>query len=126
MEHELKTSLGYFDRIASGAKTLELRKGDRCFSVGDILHLRELDQRSYRYTGRSVHVQVTDLVTSSEGPWLSEGYVAMSIKLLAGTYERARFERTPEGHINNCALANGAPENECQICCGKCPDRHLF
>lgn len=30
--------------------------------------------------------------------------------------------RTPDGHINNCAVANGHPEGSCQICEGNCPD----
>lgn len=34
--------------------------------------------------------------------------------------------RTPEGHINNCALANGANEADCQICGGDCPDSTRF
>lgn len=54
--------------------------------------------------------------------------------LLALGYERvrngptglSRFERTPEGHINNCALANDEPESTCQVCCGRCPDRSKF
>lgn len=36
------------------------------------------------------------------------------------------YERTPEGDINNCALANGAPESECQMCQKECPDRSRF
>jgi hypothetical protein len=35
-------------------------------------------------------------------------------------------ERTPDGHINNCALANGDEEKNCQICSGRCPDRSQF
>lgn len=31
--------------------------------------------------------------------------------------------RTPEGFINNCSLANGEKEADCQICNGNCPDR---
>ena len=31
--------------------------------------------------------------------------------------------RTPEGFINNCALAVGAEEYACQMCTGTCPDR---
>lgn len=34
--------------------------------------------------------------------------------------------RTPEGHINNCSLANGDAEKNCQICGGNCPDKDLF
>lgn len=35
----------------------------------------------------------------------------------------APLQRTPEGHINNCAVANGAVESSCQVCGGRCPDR---
>jgi hypothetical protein len=34
--------------------------------------------------------------------------------------------RAPDGHINNCSLANGEAEEDCQICGGNCPDRELF
>lgn len=37
--------------------------------------------------------------------------------------QRARYERTPRGTINNCALANCDEERNCQICEGNCPDR---
>lgn len=37
-----------------------------------------------------------------------------------------RFERTPNGTINNCALANHGDERSCQICRGQCPDRQRF
>ena len=30
--------------------------------------------------------------------------------------------RTPDGHINNCALAVGDVESNCQMCRGRCPD----
>ena len=36
------------------------------------------------------------------------------------------FERTPDGDINNCSLANCEDEKTCQICNGHCPDRHRF
>lgn len=34
--------------------------------------------------------------------------------------------RCPDGTINNCALANGHSESECQMCDGRCPDRGRF
>jgi hypothetical protein len=38
-----------------------------------------------------------------------------------------RYERTPDGHINNCSVANGDEEKNCQICGGgPCPDRARF
>jgi hypothetical protein len=36
------------------------------------------------------------------------------------------FPRTTNGNINNCALANGDFESNCQICGGSCPDRGRF
>lgn len=37
-----------------------------------------------------------------------------------------RFERDPDGSINNCSLANGDEECTCQVCEGHCPDRNRF
>lgn len=37
-----------------------------------------------------------------------------------------RTIRTPDGDIDNCAVANGEPEEGCQICKGTCPDRGRF
>ena len=36
------------------------------------------------------------------------------------------LERTPDGCINNCALANLEHERDCQVCHGTCPDRLRF
>lgn len=36
------------------------------------------------------------------------------------------YERTPDGHINNCALASGYPQAECQMCKNACPDAAKF
>jgi len=51
----------------------------------------------------------------------------MSEKLRAARAEShaagALNERTPDGHINNCAVANGDDEKDCQVCSGVCPDR---
>lgn len=34
--------------------------------------------------------------------------------------------RAPDGYINNCALANGHEESECQMCQNACPDHERF
>jgi dCMP deaminase len=36
------------------------------------------------------------------------------------------LHRNPDGRINNCALANGDTESNCQMCHGVCPDRKAF
>ena len=45
-EHDLKTWSPFYAAVASGAKTFELRKDDRNYSVGDVLLLREWDPLS--------------------------------------------------------------------------------
>lgn len=64
MLHELKTWPTYFERIADGSKTFEIRRNDRGYQAGDTLRLREYDPsgdhddcpdndcRGKRYTGR--------------------------------------------------------------------------
>jgi hypothetical protein len=52
MRHELKTEVRFFEAVQSGAKTFEIRRNDRGFSVGDELLLREWDPSSGTYTGR--------------------------------------------------------------------------
>lgn len=39
--HFLKTETEYFQAIEQGRKKFELRKNDRDFKVGDLLHLKE-------------------------------------------------------------------------------------
>lgn len=79
-EHELKCYSQYFQRICSGQKTFEIRKNDRDFQVGDILHLREFDMKDglpdYGPDSRRVKiVYMTDFEQK-------EGYVVLGIKLL--------------------------------------------
>lgn len=40
--------------------------------------------------------------------------------------EAPLLPRTPEGDINNCAIANGESESTCQMCRASCPDRARF
>jgi hypothetical protein len=41
--HVLKVQAPYFEALLSGEKTFEVRKNDRGFQRGDMLHLREWD-----------------------------------------------------------------------------------
>lgn len=89
--HELKIAPQWLDRVTSGEKTVEIRKDDRDFQVGDQLKLREWDEAHPNksiaghplgndrlgYTGRDVLVIVTH-VLRHEG--LKFGYVALSIR----------------------------------------------
>ena len=81
---ELKTWREYFEAIARGTKTVELRKDDRDFRVGDVLLLREYDpdlvsttDDSKGYTGRQLKRRVTHITKNEK--FLAPGYVALSI-----------------------------------------------
>lgn len=74
--HELKILPGYLDDILCNRKTFEIRKNDRDFQVGDLLHLREYCNG--RYGDRSKTVKVTYILSDFDG--LAHGYVAMAIE----------------------------------------------
>ncbi|PSR26708.1 MAG: RNA-binding protein [Sulfobacillus benefaciens] len=78
--HHLKTWPHLFAAIAESdpllRKTVEIRKDDRNFQVGDILVLEEYDVVN-GYTGRSIQRMVTHCLR--EEPWVPHGFVALSI-----------------------------------------------
>lgn len=78
MQHDLKCWPEHYAAIERGAKTCELRLNDRNYQVGDTLLLREWEPLSVSYIGPQLRVRVTHII--SGGPWLSPGYVAMSIQ----------------------------------------------
>ena len=73
--HELKTWPEPFAAVVSGAKTYEIRKDDRGYSVGDVLVLKEWDPapdyvvptRPHGYTDRRIRCVVT--YKTSGGSW---------------------------------------------------------
>lgn len=48
-EHTLKTLERYWDAVADGRKTFEVRKNDRAFQTGDILVLEKWDNDGRYY-----------------------------------------------------------------------------
>lgn len=83
MIHALKIEKQYFEAVASGRKTFELRNNDRNFAVGDFLALNEVtreinDPTDTVYTGRCCLVEV-DYILDSE-VYLQPGFVALAIK----------------------------------------------
>lgn len=78
--HILKTWIEYFDDVANGIKTFEIRKNDRNFQVGDILLLEEYCNKTEHYTGAWVKVLVTYILDKQ--PFVPEGYVCMAIRLI--------------------------------------------
>jgi len=84
MVHELKIWGAYFNAIASGEKTFELRKNDRGFLVGHELLLREYCPKSQTYTGRILRRKISYLLSGADAEkfGLKPGYCIMGLKEL--------------------------------------------
>ena len=78
-EHELKILPIYFEAVALGIKTFEVRKDDRGFDEGDILILQEWTPNGY--TEREIEVAVTYILRDTE--YCKEGFCIIGIKLVA-------------------------------------------
>lgn len=78
--HDLKILPAYFDDVAKGRKTFELRFDDRGYFKGDLLLLREWAKGTY--TARRVVVKVTYILKGFDG--LKDGWVILSIKRVKG------------------------------------------
>ena len=82
MNHELKTWPEFFKPLWSGEKTFELRKDDRGFRAGDILHLREWSKTD-GYTGRSLVATATYVLS---GMGLRDNYVVIALSHLTSAF----------------------------------------
>ena len=87
--HELKLNSVFFDAVANGFKTFEVRKDDRGFKVGDTLLLKEIEfpggenpSPTIHYTGRQCVAAVSYILAHDDFPnGIAEGYVVMGIVL---------------------------------------------
>lgn len=94
MIHALKIEKQYFEAVASGRKTFELRKNDRAFMVGDFLALNEVGSDRITYTGRCCLVEVDYILDSEE--YLQPGFVALAIKPCAISRSKNDYRYTNE------------------------------
>lgn len=87
--HELKTWPEFFNAVASGEKTFELRADDKTppYSVGQYLALDEFDPATQQYTGRWIVVRVTYLLRGPSQFGLPEGIVVMAIDRVSELYD---------------------------------------
>lgn len=74
--HKLKIEPEYFQAIIDGSKPFEIRKNDRNYQVGDVLILREYDEKQRRYSGE----QITRVVTYITDYQQRAGYVVMGLR----------------------------------------------
>lgn len=75
--HKLKTLHEYFVAQVDGCKQFEVRYNDRDYKVGDILILREWDNK---YTGSVLYVRVTYVLKEFEG--LKDGFAVLGTEPL--------------------------------------------
>lgn len=87
--HELKTTDIQFQRIWDNKKLFELRKDDRGFLEGDVLHLKEINS-DLDYTGRECLAEVRMVLRNYAG--LQPEYCIMSIEPLLKQDVRELFE----------------------------------
>lgn len=74
--HQIKLAAMFFDDVASGRKSFEIRKNDRGYKVGDILEMMEF--KSGKETGRMIRAKVTYMMEEHTG--IEEGYCVMGIE----------------------------------------------
>jgi ASC-1-like (ASCH) protein len=74
-KHQLKILPEYFQAIAEGEKTFEIRRNDRDYQVGDELFLNEFDPEKQKYTGRREKVKVSYITDYAQ----VENYIVMGI-----------------------------------------------
>jgi hypothetical protein len=108
LEHDLKVWPEYFDQVANGDKTFEVRKDDRDYRVGDLLLLREWIPTVRRYTGREIRRVVTHRADGeslrSLGGMIPTGIVVLGVRPYPGSLDRTassalaepRYRLTPE------------------------------
>ena len=79
-EHKIKIDPKYFDDVAKGIKTFEVRKNDRAYKVDDILDIYEYDRETGEYTGRYIWAVITYILDDQE--YLRDGYVILALEIL--------------------------------------------
>lgn len=77
--HYLKTWPTFFESVFVGAKTFEVRKNDRGFSVGDTLVLEEYRPETGEYTGERLVVTVSYMLHGGQFG-IEEGYCVLGIR----------------------------------------------
>lgn len=82
-EHELKCWPPFFHDVAVGVKRFELRRDDRAYEVGDVLHMREWVPESQRYTGASMRKMVVYKMPGGQFG-IEEGYCVLGLDADAG------------------------------------------
>lgn len=77
--HNIKSWPQFFEPVLYGTKKFEIRKDDRGYQIGDILHLKEYIPDEDRYTGREIATSITYLMPAFPDLGLIDGYCILSL-----------------------------------------------
>lgn len=72
--HELKIKKEYFNKIIEERKTFELRKDDRNYQIGDLIHFVEVYEREVWVGPEPLIVCITKKISSKESTREFEDY----------------------------------------------------
>lgn len=76
-QHEVKLAAMYYEDVASGKKSFELRKNDRGYKVGDSLKMLEF--KDGVQTGRTIDADIIYMLEEYTG--ITEGYCILGIRV---------------------------------------------
>lgn len=82
-DHHLKVWTEFFDAIESGAKPFEVRRNDRDYRVGDMLHLRDYDPYTDTFSGRTA-VRVVSYILKGGIFGVDPEFVVMGLQRPSG------------------------------------------
>ena len=77
--HQIRLASMYYDDVASGRKSFELRKNDRDYHVGDRLEMMEFNNG--RHTGRNIKADIIYMLEDYSG--LEDGFCILGIAVEA-------------------------------------------
>lgn len=88
--HELKVHPSYFIPLCTGEKSFEVRKNDRDFQVGDVLHLRPYNKEkskieSERFNYGYCLAEIKHILLGNQFG-IEKDYVVMALKVLSSKY----------------------------------------
>ena len=79
MVHRLKTWSQYYHAVYCHDKPFEVRKNERGFKEGDMLHLIETDEQTGQETGRDMFARISYVLGHDDHPGIAEGYVVLGL-----------------------------------------------
>lgn len=77
--HELKIKEKFFYDVRDGYKKAELRKDDRDYKVGDLIHFVDIHEKEFDVFEDNLYV-ITHILSNAKEYGLQDGYVILSIE----------------------------------------------